>query len=328
MKKMFLINNPQVFHHEKLLKNHNNYFEGWYFKCSTNLNSIAFIPGINSCNNKKSAFIQVITNSNSYYIPYKFEDFSYSLKPFYINICDNFFSLEKISLNIADNDVNINGKLTFCNLLKLEPKFLCPNIMGPFSYIPFMECNHAILSMRHSIFGTLNFNDRLLSFDNGIGYSEKDFGISFPKSYVWCQANCFKNSNSSIFLSIANIPFKKFSFLGFICVANINGKEYRFTTYNGSKIEKLVINKDSISIILKRNFSRIFLNATMNRSFNLKSPKFGEMKNTILESIDSSITIKLEQKNHIIFSETSSNCGLEIVDAHSLSTLQDISIFN
>ena len=26
--------------------------------------------------------------------------------------------------------------------------FLNPNIMGPFSYIPFMECNHAILSMR------------------------------------------------------------------------------------------------------------------------------------------------------------------------------------
>lgn len=51
----------------------------------------------------------------------------------------------------------------------------------------------------------------------------------------------------------------------------------------------------------------------MNTSFKLKSPKLGEMKNTILESIDSSIDISLENKNTTIFSDSGWNCGLEIV---------------
>lgn len=162
MKKMFLINNPQVFHNEKLLKNSNNYFEGWYFKCSTNSTSIAFIPGINSYNGNKSAFIQIITNNSSYYVPYKFEDFSYSLNPFYVKISNNYFSLEKIYLDINHVNTTINGELTFSNLINLKPKFLSPNIMGPFSYISFMECNHAILSMKHDICGNLNFNNTLM----------------------------------------------------------------------------------------------------------------------------------------------------------------------
>ena len=40
-----------------------------------------------------------------------------------------------------------------------------PNIMGPFSYIPFMECNHAILSMQNNANGSININDYEMKFD-------------------------------------------------------------------------------------------------------------------------------------------------------------------
>ncbi len=313
MNNKFLITHPEVFHLDKFLNNQNNYFEGWYFKCISDSMSISFIPGISICNGKKSAFIQIITNNNSYYIPYSFESFSYSFNPFFIKISNNYFSLDKVKLDISYQDLSIKGTLEFSNLLKLERKFLCPNIMGPFSYIPFMECNHAILSMKHNIYGNLDVNNNLINFNNGIGYLEKDYGISFPSSYIWCQGNCFKNSNTSVFLSIANIPFKSFHFLGFICVVNINGKEYRFTTYNGSKIEKFLVKNNSASIILKRNSFRLNLYANMNNFFNLKSPKFGEMKNTIFESIDSTISLSLNKNSTNIFYDISTNCGLEIV---------------
>ena len=51
----------------------------------------------------------------------------------------------------------------------------------------------------------------------------------------------------------------------------------------------------------------------MNNFFNLKSPKFGEMKNTIFESIDSTISLSLNKNSTNIFYDISTNCGLEIV---------------
>ena len=81
--------------------------------------------------------------------------------------------------------------------------------MGPFSHLSFMECNHAILSMKHSVSGILMFNGKILNFDQGIGYIEKDWGTSFPSSYLWCQANDFFTRTTSFFLSIATIPFFK-----------------------------------------------------------------------------------------------------------------------
>lgn len=46
--------------------------------------------------------------------------------------------------------------------------------MGPFSFVPFMEYYHGILSMDHNIEGSLEHNGKIISFDQGKGYMEKD----------------------------------------------------------------------------------------------------------------------------------------------------------
>jgi len=47
----------------------NAFFEGWYFKHQKGEDTISFIPGINiDSKGNRSAFIQVITNRNSYYM--------------------------------------------------------------------------------------------------------------------------------------------------------------------------------------------------------------------------------------------------------------------
>lgn len=38
MKKIFLIRNPELFQGEKHIKTNKNYFEGWYFKNTSNKN--------------------------------------------------------------------------------------------------------------------------------------------------------------------------------------------------------------------------------------------------------------------------------------------------
>ena len=176
-----------------------------------------------------------------------------------------------------------------------------------------MECNHAILSMKSRIDGLISINNNKIKFNNDIGYIEKDWGCSFPKSYVWCQGNNFKNSNASFMLSIADIPFKLFHFRGIIYSLIIDNKELRFATYNNTKLIKYDIKDNSLSIVLKKVHYSLHMKTKYNNGLKLSAPVKGKMEKDIFESISESINITLKKNNKIIFSDTSKNCGLEIV---------------
>lgn len=313
MNSFYLLENPEVFQGENKINHANCYFEGWYFKNTGKDISISFIPGIHIENEKKSAFIQIITNSFSYYISYPFSEFKFSCEPFSINIENNLFSLNRVKIDIQNKDININGELHYHNYTKIRKNIFSPNIMGPFSFVPFMECNHAILSMKHEINGFLTINDKNYDFNSGIGYIEKDWGSSFPTSYIWAQANNFQNEDASFFLSVATIPLSCFSFRGFICSFILGSKEYRFATYNGSKIIKYNISKNNFNIKLKNKDYTLHIYSNNKNSFSLKAPRCGAMQKEIFESINSTIYVCLLKNNNVLFEGNSKNCGLEIV---------------
>lgn len=312
---MLLIKNPELFQGEKYLNKKKNYFEGWYFKNINNQIGISFIPGISINNKEAKAFIQIITNSTSYFIDYNIKDFKFSNNPFYIKIGNSTFSKEEISINIEDvsKKLKVCGNMKYSNSKNINTNMFSPNIMGPFSYVPFMECNHAIISMQNTINGYININDEVIKFNNDKGYIEKDWGSSFPNSYIWCQGNNFQKSNASFMLSIANIPFKIFSFKGIICTLLLNNREYKFTTYNNCKLVELDIKQDLLNITLKKGLYYLSIKSKYTNGFKLSAPVNGKMSKNIFESISESITVTLKKKNEIIFSDTSSICGLEIV---------------
>lgn len=314
MNKLFLIKNPELFQGEKRIKS-NNYFEGWYFKNTNNKKGISFIPGININEQEKKAFIQIITNDFSYFVNYNIEDFKHSATPFYIKIGDNFFSKNKIHIDIKDKTQNliVFGDIRYSDSQNINTNFLNPNIMGPFSYIPFMECNHAILNMRTTANGLITINKDKIKFENSIGYMEKDWGSSFPKSYIWCQGNNFKKSNTSFMISIADIPFKNFHFNGIICDFVINNKEFKFTTYNNAKLVEYYVDNNFLNIILKKGKYYLNINSKYNTGFKLFAPVKGKMEKDIFESISATISVTLKKDDMVIFSDTSINCGLEIV---------------
>ena len=307
--------NPELFQGEKYLNNKKNYFEGWYFKNTNDKGGISFIPGISIDEKGKRAFIQVITNNTSYFVNYDIEDFKFNFNPFYIEIGNNFFSKEGIKIDIKDetNNLNIYGEVKHSESININTSLLNPNIMGPFSYIPFMECNHGILSMKHTTNGSITMNNNIIDFNNDVGYIEKDWGCSFPKYYIWCQGNDFEKSNASFMLSIADIPFKLFTFRGIICVLIIDNKEYKFTTYNNCKLIEYDINENSLNITLKKEKYYLNIKTKYEMGHKLSAPVKGKMEKDIFESISSSITVTLKKNNKTIFSDTSKNCGLEIV---------------
>ena len=315
MNKLLLIKNAELFQGEKYLDKKKDYFEGWYFKNANFQRGISFIPGINIDDAEAKAFIQIITNDMSYFINYNIKDFKFNNNPFYIKIGNNSFSKEDVNINIEDKSQNLKiyGNIKYLNSQNINTNILAPNIMGPFSYIPFMECNHAIISMQNVINGYININDETIQFNNDRGYIEKDWGSSFPKFYIWCQGNHFQKTNASFMFSIADIPFKIFTFKGFICVLLIDNKEFKFTTYNNAKLVECDIKEDSFNITFKRDLYTLNIKSKYSQGLKLVAPVKGKMEKDIFESICASVNVTLKKEREIIFSGISNMCGLEIV---------------
>ncbi len=313
MRKLYLMKHPTLFQGEKALEKGKNYFEGWYFKQSNRKQSVAFIPGISITNKKKIAFVQIITNTSSYFVEYNSKDFSYSNHPFWIKIGNCFFSEEKIILDIVRKNLKVKGEFIYSNTNSLKKSFFSPNIMGPFSYLPFMECNHAIVSMNGDVTGKVEINNKTISLKRASCYIEKDFGISFPKEYVWLQGNNFREEDVSFMLSIASVPFKVFTFEGVIAVFKKGEVEYRFTTYQKVRVIEYDISDGFLNITLENDRFRLNVRSVHYKGQNLKAPIKGKMKKNVVESISANIKVTLEEGDEIIYSGMSKSCGLEIV---------------
>ena len=315
MRKIFYIRNSELFQGRKYLDKNKNYFEGWYFKNTCGDICISFIPGISISKNERKAFIQIITNFKSYYVDYDIDDFKYSDSPFYIKIGDNYFSKDNIHIDINDtcNGIVMYGDIEYSNSINICNNLISPSIMGPFSYMPFMECNHGVLSMKCNVNGMIYINDREYIFDDGSGYIEKDYGCSFPKSYIWCQGNSFSKRDASFMISIAYIPFMLFNFSGLICSLIVDGCEYRFATYNNSKIVKYDVRDNYLNIILRKGNYYLDISCAFGDGLKLVAPVKGEMNKDIFESITEVVSVCLRKDDEIIFEDTSRNCGLEIV---------------
>ncbi|WP_207289657.1 tocopherol cyclase family protein [Senegalia massiliensis] len=294
------------------------YFEGWYFKIvdKSGENRLALIPGISiESKDKRHSFIQINDgNSNkAYYIKYSYDDFIYEEDEFYVKIGNNVFSKEKIILDIDYKGLKLKGTLEFNNIFEWPVKIFSPGAMGWYRFLPFMECYHGVVSMNHDIIGNLTINSKDIDFYKGKGYIEKDWGTSFPKSWIWAQSNHFSQENNSIFISIANIPFLGREFNGFLIGLLYDKKLYRFTTYTGAKIDKLKYYDRNIEISVSESKYILNLNIIKNNTTRLISPKNGNMNGTVEESLTSYIDVELKDKNNnIIFKDTGKNSGFEV----------------
>ena len=135
---------------------HKKYFEGWYFKMvSADGSSIlSIIPGISLSHDGKEqhAFIQIIDGKSAKtdYYPFPIGDFSFSKKEFAIKIGQNYFSKNKILLNIHSDSSSVTGEIRMSKQVCLSsPKILNPGIMGWYRFVPFMQCYHGVVSLTH-----------------------------------------------------------------------------------------------------------------------------------------------------------------------------------
>lgn len=284
-------------------KKTHSYFEGWYFKHQGKAHTVSFIPGVNfDAKGKKSAFVQVITDAASFYLEYPYLCFHASDHKMSLQIESNKFSDTGVEINIQTSDIHCTGTIKYESLLPLKS-----DIMGPFRFFPFMECHHGIISMGHGLTGSLLLNDERIDFDGGIGYIEKDWGKSFPKTYLWTQCNWHDKGDCCIMLSIAHIPFLWTSFTGCICIIYYNGVEYRLATYLGVRIDK---NTEREAIIQQGDL-RLEIKLIEQIGHRLIAPIEGGMNRIIFESPACKVNYKFSCKNKVVFDFTSNKAGYE-----------------
>lgn len=296
-----------------------NYFEGWYFKLTdrANTNALGIIPGISLGDTKEDshAFIQVIdaTKGHTFYIRYPLSAFQADHKEFSVKIGKSAFKADQLTMHIEDEETRMTGELYFDEIVKFPSTILSPGIMGPFSFMPLMECRHGIINMNHKTHGRLMVNGREIDFEGGEGYIEKDWGKSFPSAWIWVQANHFDHKSTSFMFSFADIPFMGRHFKGLIAYLQHNGRFFRFATYNGCKVQSLMLEEDSMSAVLSGPFGKLIFSVERSNAYLLKAPKRGKMERVIEESIDAEVKLQLQdRKGNALFSGTSRNCGLEI----------------
>ena len=185
-------------------------------------------------------------------------------------------------------------------------------MMGWYSFVPFMQCYHGVVSMDHALEGWLDTRAGHISFSGGRGYIEKDWGMSFPKAWIWMQTNHFVDSpGTSIMFSIAHIPWLKGAFIGFLGGFLWNGKVHDFTTYNRSAI-RVMLKDHGVHIRLKKGALQLDIDADQAPGADLKSPISGEMLGKVNESMKASIHVILQKNGKVQFEGTGTHAGMEM----------------
>jgi len=307
---------PEIFQGDLKQK---NYFEGWYFKhVSKDLNYVfSIIAGVSLTSHDPHAFIQILNGitAETDYITYPINKFTWEKTHLYLGIGDSVFTDKFMNLSIERENIYLSGYVEYNNIIRYPRTLLSPGIMGWYSFVPYMECKHGIISVNHDLKGKIMFNGNSIDLNNGKGYIEKDWGTSFPEAWIWIQSNNFSNHDTSFTFSIAKIPWLGRFFMGFISFLYLNGRFFLFSTYNKSVITKIAHDNVSVTIEMKSNNAILNVNVVKNSFGELRAPASGDMSRRIKESIDSTIDLTLHDKDgKLIYEDSGKRAGLEIIE--------------
>ena len=279
-----------------------NYFCGWYIKCQNGRQTVAFIAAYHITNNMKSCSLQIITDDHAWNVEYPFGQFRMDEKG--VTIGPNVFTKQGCALDIRQEGLRIASKLDFG---EFDP--IAYDIMGPFKFVPFMECRHSVFSMKHRVDGLLSINGEEFRFEDGVCYIEGDRGYSFPRDYVWTQC-CFEGG--SIMLSVADIPLCGIHFTGVISAIHYQGREYRLGTYLGARAVKI----HDGEVVIKQGRKVLTVKRLEQKGHLLAAPVGGDMTRMIRESAACKCYYHYQENGKTVFEFTSERAAFEYEDPH------------
>ncbi len=288
-----------------------SYFEGWYLKHQGAEGELAVIPAFHQ--GKKgtgAASIQVITREGSRMFSFPKGSFEAWPDLFQVRVGNNWFSRDGVHLDLEDEEISLKGELRYGPFSPLKT-----DLMGPFRFLPGLQCVHGVLSMGHRVDGELSLNGETSLFSNAMGYIETDRGRSFPRTYLWTQCIWQERQQGSLMLSIAHIPMPVGGFTGCVCEIRFAGRPYRLATYQGVKIERW----SKKGALLRQGPLRLEVDLLAEQEQPLRAPMAGDMTRTIHESLCATVRYRLWEEDVLLFDHTDQRAGYEYAEQERTS---------
>jgi hypothetical protein len=300
------------------------YFEGWYYKHvdAESGRTIAIIPGVSfSADGAAShSFVQVVpSDGNAHYFAYPIDHFRWDARdPYRVSVGGNYFDRHGISLDLADDECVVTGAVRYGPWDPWPVTLFSPGIMGWYRFVPRMETYHGVLSMDHSLLGSITIDDSETCFDHGRGYVEKDWGRSFPSSWIWAQSNSFAARGTSVMVSVAKIPWMGGSFVGNIAGLLHDGELRRFATYTGARIKLVETGENEARVVVGDRREELEVHLHGCETLILKAPVLGAMEGRDAESLGGIIDVTLHAvrggRAAVVFAGTGHQAGIEIMN--------------
>lgn len=263
------------------------YFEGWYFKLRLDKSStVSLIPSLHKQGSLVYASLQwilvngdkVTTGSKTY----TKNEFTLSKAPFRLVLGKSSFA--ETGIHIEEAELGLT-----CEFLTVA--HYQGDMMGPFRRLQRrMPCNHGLLVTHGLANVTIRSESLSGQFDAGL-YVEKDWGDTFPKRYIWLQAD-FPEQNAYFFFSVADVSVGPVNFTGFIANFTLNGIDHTFATWNLAYY-KVSGDETDIRIAVGDFDLKIAVQVLPKNSVHLNSPVQGIMNATIRESISAPLHLKV-----------------------------------
>lgn len=298
------------------------FFEGWYYKLvdATELHRWAIIPGIFKSDDpgRHHAFIQVLDGLTGqvFYHRVPVERFWAAQDRLEVRVGDSLFTADSLVLDIQSPGQTLHGEVRLRGLTPWPVTLAAPGIMGWYSWVPFMECYHGVLSLDHALEGTFATDGETIDWNGGRGYVEKDWGVSFPAAWIWFQTNHFSHPGTSLTASVAIIPWLRSAFRGHIIGLWHEGTLYRFATYTGAKIDRLTATDKQVSLVLHDHKHRLEMCATRGESGLLLGPSRMDMGVRVPETLGATVDVRLSTwgngEQALLLEDTGRHAGLEI----------------
>lgn len=285
-------------------KKRGTYFEGWYLKRQTAAGrAFALIPALHiDRTGRCSASLQVIADGQTWWLEYPDAEFQASGDTFHVRLGESLFTSEGIRLHIEQGGLSLHGELGYGPFTPLGT-----DIMGPFRFLPGMECSHGVISMGNTLAGALALNGETLDLSGGRGYIETDRGGSFPSAYLWTQCAWQEPQPISLMLSIAAVPLPLGRFTGCICAVLDKGREYRLASYRGVRIEQW----SAAGAVIRQGKYRLTAELLEGQSCPLRAPREGGMSRTIRESLRVKVRYRFWRGETLLFEHTDCNASFE-----------------
>lgn len=186
--------------------------------------------------------------------------------------------------------------------------------MGPYAWVPMMECYHGVVSFGHGLRGALIADGARHELTGGRGYIEKDWGKAFPAGYVWMHSNHLADApEASLVASVAIIPWLRSSFRGYIVGLRLGRRLHTWATYNGARERSLTIDESHVDWALEGPSGLLELSAERVRGGLLHAPVRTRMHERVEETLDATVRVRLTSpEGQVVLDTVATTAGLEV----------------